>query len=292
MSIPSYRLIHPQANRCFVLKWEPFGLTTPWHYHPEIELIYFVKGKTTGVIGQGFREFSEGDLVILGADFPHVLQKHSQFAREHPSSKPFGLIVQFKENFLGEDFFSIPEFAAVNQLLKRSRRGIIFGKKVVAGLSDTLQRLPKMTDPKALITILDILVTLGNTKDYTYLTPKDYTYDHSYDEERMQHINQYIYEHFREQILISDIAKISNMTETSFCRYFKSRTLKTFTRFLNEVRISYACKLLNNSNCSITDACFESGYNSLSYFNRQFKSILKMSPLKYKEWKSRAILSA
>lgn len=291
MSIPSYRLIHPQANRCFVLKWEPFGLTTPWHYHPEVELIYFVKGKTTGVIGQGFREFSEGDLVILGADFPHVLQKHSQFAREHPSCKPFGLIVQFRENFLGEDFFSIPEFAAVNHLLKRSRRGIIFGKKVTARLSATLQQLPKMTDSKALITILDILVTLGNTKEYTYLTPKEYTYDHSYDEERMQHINQYIYEHFREQILISDVAKVSNMTETSFCRYFKSRTLKTFTRFLNEVRVSYACKLLNNSDCSITDACFESGYNSLSYFNRQFKSILKMSPLKYKEWKSRAILS-
>ena len=288
MSIPSYRLINPQANRCFVLKWEPFGLTTPWHYHPEVELIYFTRGKTTGVIGQGFQEFNEGDLVMLGADFPHVLQEHTQFAREHPSCKPFGLILQFTEGFLGNTFFNIPELLPVNHLLKRSKRGVLFGKRVAEKVSGTLSKMHRLNDSRTLITLLDVLITLSETRDYKYLTPKDYTYDHTFDEERMQRINQYVFEHFKDQISIGDIAKVSNMTETSFCRYFKTRTLKTFVRFLNEVRISYACKLLNNSNCSITDACFESGFNSLSYFNRQFKSIMKMPPLKYKNWKDAA----
>jgi AraC-like DNA-binding protein len=80
------------------------------------------------------------------------------------------------------------------------------------------------------------------------------------------------------------------MTDTSFCRYLKRRTLKTFTRFLNEVRIAYACRLLNNSNYSVTDACFESGFNSLSYFNRQYKSIMQMSPQQYQKWKKQAVL--
>ena len=88
---------------------------------------------------------------------------------------------------------------------------------------------------------------------------------------------------------MEEIASVSNMTVTSFCRYFKSRTLKTFTQFLNELRISYACKLLNKDNYSVMDSCFECGYNSLSYFNRQFKAIMKMSPMQYKTWKLKAI---
>jgi AraC-like DNA-binding protein len=105
----------------------------------------------------------------------------------------------------------------------------------------------------------------------------------------MQTINEYVYRNFKEPIRINDIATIANMTVTSFCRYFKSRTLKTFVRFLNEVRISYACRLLNNGNYTITDACFESGFNSLSYFNRQFKAIMKMAPRKYRNWKNEAL---
>jgi AraC-like DNA-binding protein len=104
----------------------------------------------------------------------------------------------------------------------------------------------------------------------------------------MQAVNRYVYQNFFEKISIKDIAAIASMTESSFCRYFKSRTLKSFTRFLNEVRIAYACKLLNNSNYSITDACFESGFMNLSYFNRQFKAIMKMAPKEYRAWKNGA----
>lgn len=224
MSIPSYRLINPQANRCYVFKWEPFGLTTPWHYHPELELIYFVKGKTTGVIGEGFV----------------------------------------------------------------AKRGIIFNKKTVRKVAPALSAMHKMNDIRKLVHLLDVLTTLSEQKNYEYLTPKDYSYEHTFDEERMLSINEYVYKHFKEPISITDIARVASMTETSFCRYFKNRTLKTFVRFLNEVRISYASRLLNNDNCSITDACFESGFNSLSYFNRQFKAIMRMSPLQYKKWKNYA----
>ncbi len=285
MSIPTYRLINPQANRCYVFKWEPFGLTTPWHYHPELELIYFIKGKTTGVIGEGFVEFNEGDLVLLGANFPHVLQEHVQFQRENPDCKPFGLIIQFTEAFLGQSFFDIPELLPVRQLINKAKRGIIFNKKTVDKVAPVLSKMHRMNDTRKLIVLLDVLATLSEQKAYDYLTPKDYSYEHTQDEVRLQSINEYVYKHFKEPISIAEIAEVVSMTETSFCRYFKNRTLKTFVRFLNEVRVSYASKLLNNDNYSITDACFESGFNSLSYFNRQFKSIMKMSPLQYKKWK-------
>ena len=289
MSIPSYRLINPQANRCFVFKWEPFGLTTPWHYHPELELIYFIDGKTSGIIGDGFEEFDEGDLVLLGADFPHVLQEHVDYKNMNNKKPPFGLIIQFVENFLGKEFITKPELEPIIKLFREAKRGLKFNPDVIDQVSDKLLNLHLLNDTRKLISLLDILTILSESKDYTYLTSNSYNYSFSYDEDRMKNINEYLYQHFKDPISMEEIASVSNMTVTSFCRYFKSRTLKTFTQFLNELRISYACKLLNKDNYSVMDSCFECGYNSLSYFNRQFKAIMKMSPMQYKTWKLKAI---
>lgn len=288
MSEPAYRLIHPQANRSFVFKWEPFDLTTRWHYHPEIELIYFIKGRTSGVIGEGFCQFEEGDLALLGPNFPHVLQEDKEYARQYPECRPFGLIIQFTEGFLGNDFLQKPELFAVSQLIKKARRGLSFHADTVRKLSSLLLTMHSMTETRKLLSLLEVLTTLSEADHYQYLTPKDYSFDHSHDEHRMHAVNRYVYEHFSEKISIRDIAMIANMTESSFCRYFKSRTLKSFTKFLNEVRISYACKLLNNETYSVTDACFESGFSNLSYFNRQFKSVMRMPPKNYKNWKRKA----
>ena len=289
MTEPAYRLINLQANRSFVFKWEPFDLTTRWHYHPEIELIYFIKGKTSGVIGDGFHQFEEGDLAILGANFPHVLQEDKEYARHHPDQPPFGLIIQFTEDFLGNEFLEKPEWFAVKQLLKKSHRGLAFSHLVVKKVAPLLLQMHQMSETRKLLSLLDVLITLSESEGHRYLTSKDYFYDHTQDEDRMRCVNQYVYQNFAEKISIKDIAAIANMTESSFCRYFKTRTLKSFTRFLNEVRISYACRLLNNNAYSITDVCFESGFTNLSYFNRQFKQVMKMSPQQYKIWKRGAI---
>ena len=288
MTEPAYRLINPQANRSFVFKWEPFDLNTRWHYHPEVELIYFIKGRTSGVIGEGFYQFEEGELALLGANFPHVLQEDKEFSRQYPGCEPFGLIIQFTEGFLGNDFLSKPELFPISQLLKRARRGIAFNNNTVDQVSSTLLNMHTMGETRKLLSLLDVLTTLSEAEDYRYLTSKDYFYDHTQDEDRMHSVNRYVYQHFSEKISIREISMIANMTESSFCRYFKTRTLKSFTRFLNEIRISYSCKLLNNESYSVTDACFESGFTNLSYFNRQFKSVMKMSPKAYKNWKKNA----
>jgi AraC-like DNA-binding protein len=285
MVAPSYRLINPQANRSFVFKWEEFNLTTRWHYHPEIELIYITEGKTNAVIGDGFQHFEEGDLVILGANFPHVLQENKAFAKDNPDCKPFGLVLQFTEDFLGADFMKKPEMQQVNTLLNKSKRGIHFKKEIVEKVKEPLLNMHQLSEPRKLISLLDILETLAESDAYDYMTHKNYGYDHTQDEDRMRCIHQYIYAHFTEKITVKDIAGVANMTETSFCRYFKTRTLKNFTRFVNEIRISYACKLLSNTNYTVTAVCFESGFNEVSYFTRQFKKIMKLSPQQYQKLK-------
>ncbi|TDB59539.1 AraC family transcriptional regulator [Arundinibacter roseus] len=284
MSTPSYRLINPQANRSFVFKWEPFDLTTRWHYHPELELIYFIEGKTNGVIGDGFCEFNAGDLVLLGSNFPHVLQPNPEFEKYNQQAKPLGLIIQFTEDFLGKDFLTKPEFKGISGLFARARRGLQFGGKTNAMVCQELRKMPQQSDPMKLLSLLLSLLRLSESSEFRYLTNQNYYFDYSRDEERMWKINQYVYTHFTEKISIADVAMVANMSETAFCRYFKTRTLKNFTRFLNEIRVAYACKLLQKADYSVTSACFESGFNSLSYFNRQFKQIMNIPPHKYRHW--------
>ena len=285
MTIPSYRLINPQANRSFVFKWEPFDLTTRWHYHPEVELIYFMTGKTNGVIGDGFQEFGEEELVLLGANFPHVLQRNEAYTEQFPEARPFGLIIQFIHEFLGSDFLASPEMASVRRLLEAAKRGIRFHPSLVMQVAPQLRQMNETSDARKLIVLLEVLLTLAESEAYDFLTPQDYYFDHSQDEDRMRRVNQFVYEHFRDKITIADVAAVANMTEPAFCRYFKSRTLKHFTRFLNEVRVAYACKQLQNPNYSVTDVAFQSGFNSLSYFNRQFKAVVHLSPQSYQKRK-------
>lgn len=285
MSTPSYRLINPQADSSFIFKWEPLDLKNRWHYHPELELIYFTEGKTNAVMGDGFFQFQEGDLVLLGANFPHVLKEDAEFSRLSPGCKPFGLVVQFTEEFLGHEFWMKPETESMIRMVRKAQRGLYFRKNIVRCISASLTDMHKLSPTRKLIALLDTLVTLSEMDDYEFMTPDNYFYDHTQDEDRMRNINQYIYEHFKEPISISEIAGVANMTESSFCRYFKIRTRKTFTQLLNETRVAYACRLLNNEKNSVTSACFESGFNSLSYFTRQFKTITRMSPQRYRNWK-------
>ncbi|MCU0354116.1 MAG: AraC family transcriptional regulator [Cytophagales bacterium] len=283
MLAPAYRLINPQANRSFVYKDGPFDLTTRWHYHPEVELIFFTEGRANGVIGDAFTEFEAGELVLLGANFPHVLQENAAFAEQWPDVRPAGAILQFTEDFLGRDFLQRPETSLVRQLLDAARRGLRFRATAVAQVAPDLQAMPGLSDTRRLLALLQVLVTLAETDEYDFLTPQDYHFDHSRDEDRMRRVNQFVYEHFRDRITIAEVAAVANMTEAAFCRYFKTRTLKHFTRFLNEVRVAYACKLLQKPDCTVTDAAFESGFNSLSYFNRQFKTTMRMSPQSYRK---------
>ena len=285
MTTPSYRLIQPPTYCSFVLKYEPFDLTTRWHYHPEIELIYFIEGRTSCVIGDTFKEFVAGDLVILGANFPHVLQESRMASPSDSEQTPFGLIIQFTENFLGEEFMQRPELQPVHQMLQRAHRGLQFDphNSMTCSAISVLRNMPQQPNTQRLLSLLNALTVLAESQAYHYLTHQDYQNDRSADEARMQQVYELVYNHFSEKISVDDAASIANMTPTSFCRYFKSRTLKTFTHFLNEVRVAYACKLLRDKNGTVTNACFSSGFGSMSYFNRRFKAVMQMTPQQYKQ---------
>jgi transcriptional regulator GlxA family with amidase domain len=135
-----------------------------------------------------------------------------------------------------------------------------------------------------LIKFLGILEELAVTQDCRILNAgKYYLQTQVEDNERINVIFNYVKDHFREQMTLEEIADLANMKVPSFCRYFKKITNKTFTQFVNEYRITHSLKLLSEQPLSITEICFESGFNNFSYFNKTFKEYIKKSPSQYRK---------
>ncbi|MFN5575520.1 MAG: AraC family transcriptional regulator [Bacteroidota bacterium] len=272
-------------NQSFLVKklQEPF-FDPNWHFHPHYQLFTVIKGTGTRFIGDDIRHFEEGDTVFLGPNMPHLWRSDRNYFEKESQLQTEGIVVYFKEDFLGNDFFEKPEMFDIKSFLKNSERGLdLTGTLGVEMVSD-LKELLGLTGFEGISKLLNILHKLSVTNDYQYISSSNYTNTHKISEtERMRIVHEYVLKHFKENINLSTVASLSNMTEAAFCRYFKSRTNKTFSDFVKEIRIGNACKILQDENKSISQTCYESGYNTVSNFNNQFKSLKGVSPLQYQK---------
>lgn len=272
-------------NQSFLVKRleEPF-FDPNWHFHPHYQLFTVIKGTGTRFIGDDIRHFEEGDTVFLGPNMPHLWRSDRPYFEKESQLQTEGIVVYFKEDFLGNDFFEKPEMFDIKSFLKNSERGLDLTGTLGAEMLIDLKKLLGLTGFEGISKLLNILHKLSVTGDYQYISSSNYTNTHKISEtERMRIVHEYVLKHFKENINLSTVASLSNMTEAAFCRYFKSRTNKTFSDFVKEIRIGNACKILQNEQKSISQICYESGYNTVSNFNNQFKSLKGVSPLQYQK---------
>jgi len=272
-------------NQSFLVKklHEPF-FDPNWHFHPHYQLFTVIKGTGTRFIGDDIRHFEEGDTVFLGPNMPHLWRSDRNYFEKESQLKTEGIVLYFKEDFLGNDFFEKPEMFDIKSFLKNSERGLDLTGKLGVEMVRDLNELLGLTGFEGISKLLNILHKLSVTNDYQYISSSNYTNTHKISEtERMRIVHEYVLKHFKENINLSTVASLSNMTEAAFCRYFKSRTNKTFSDFVKEIRIGNACKILQDENKSISQTCYESGYNTVSNFNNQFKSLKGVSPLQYQK---------
>ena len=272
-------------NQSFLVKklHEPF-FDPNWHFHPHYQLFTVIKGTGTRFIGDDIRHFEEGDTVFLGPNMPHLWRSDRNYFEKESQLQTEGIVVYFKEDFLGNDFFEKPEMFDIKSFLKNSERGLDLTGKLGVEMVRDLNELLGLTGFEGISKLLNILHKLSVTNDYQYISSSNYTNTHKISEtERMRIVHEYVLKHFKENINLSTVASLSNMTEAAFCRYFKSRTNKTFSDFVKEIRIGNACKILQDENKSISQTCYESGYNTVSNFNNQFKSLKGVSPLQYQK---------
>jgi len=280
-SHPSFEAIKPNIGSSFTsLKF----LTNEnikshvWHYHPEVELIYVCKGSGKRQIGSNISYFSDGDLVLIGSNLPHCGLTNENTNNEYE------MVIQFKPDFLGEAIWETPEMQRIVSLLEKSKAGIVFGDHIKKEIGEKILEMHESSSLDRLIRFLGILDELAFTQDFRILNAgKYYLQTQVEDNDRINVIFNYVKDHFREQMTLEEIADLANMKVPSFCRYFKKITNKTFTQFVNEYRITHSLKLLAEQPLSITEVCFESGFNNFSYFNKTFKEYVKKSPSQYRK---------
>jgi AraC-like DNA-binding protein len=215
---------------------------------------------------------------MIGSNLPHCGMTNEN------TKNDFEIVIQFRSDFLGEDIWKTPEMAKVANLLHSSKSGIVFGDATKKLLEKKIISMHNATSLKKLAKLLDILNELANTDDYQILNAgKYYLQTQVEDNDRINLIFNHVKNHFRETIALEEVSEIAHMTVPSFCRYFKKITNKTFTQFVNEYRIIHSQKLLAEQPMSVTEICFESGFNNFSYFNRTFKEYTGKSPSDYRK---------
>jgi len=280
-SHPAFEAVKPNIGSSFTsLKFQKNEniKSHVWHYHPEIELIFVCGGSGKRQIGSNISYFSDGDLVLMGTNLPHCGMTNEN------TNNDYEMVIQFKPDFLGEEIWNLPEMQKITILLEKAKAGIVFSEKIKKEIGLKIVEMHESSALDKLMKFLKILEDLASTNEYRILNAgKYYLQTQVEDNERINHIFNFVKDHFKEPITLEEISDLANMKVPSFCRYFKKITNKTFTQFVNEYRITHSLKLLAEQPLSITEVCFESGFNNFSYFNKTFKEYMGKSPSQYRK---------
>lgn len=267
----------------FVKEINVKNLSNPVHFHNEYEMVLITQSKGRRIVGDSMESFEEGDLVLIGPNLPHVMYNDKSYYEPDNEQAVKAIVTYFRMDWLTEEFLSSKEIPQLHELLEDINRGIrVYGdtQKQVVQLLDQLLLSAGLG---RIIHLLSILNLISTTKEYKCLSSIGYSNPHNQkDVQRISKIYNYIMANFTEELSLETAAKLANMTSSAFCKYFKARTQKTFTHFVNEVRIGHACKLLFDDQLSMTEICFQSGFNNLTNFNRNFKLYTKISPSEFK----------
>lgn len=262
-----FRLLHsPRLNDLFF-----------WHFHPEFELVFVEGGSATRHVGNHISTFEHSDLVLIGTNIPHLNFDYgltTDYTHEVLHIKP-----NFKETVL--DVY--PEMDALRKLLKLSQFGIAFGETTKAVLTPIIKEWYKMSPFEFFQSVLHVLNQLSNSTDFELLHKSPYLNPFKErNQNRLRKIHNFLEERYATKVRLDEIASKCGLGKEAFCRYFKKETGSTFITFLNQYRISHAKRMLM-SGASVSEACFSCGFESLSYFNRTFKTISKEKPSAFKK---------
>ncbi|MEO6914296.1 MAG: AraC family transcriptional regulator [Chitinophagaceae bacterium] len=255
----------------------------PWHFHPEYELVLITSSTGRRMVGDHIGYFDKDDLVFMGPKLPHVWMNDAEYATGEADKPADGIVVQFVESFLGDKFFSIPEMESFKKVLQLSNYGMVIKGKTRAKINVMMKKMLDLNGLKRLSALFSIFELLASTHEYELLASPGFVQNTQLQfSDRFSKVTEYIMRNFDSDITLPGAAAVSNMAVTTFCNFFKEHYRVTFVEYLNTVRTGYACKLLADQNKNVVEIAYESGYNNLANFNRQFKKFKHMTPTEYR----------
>ncbi len=278
---PAFEVIAPSFGSSFAFSKYVENANSKshvWHYHPEIELVYVNGGSGKRMIGSHVSYYTEGDLILIGSHLPHCGFTNEQTGNKNET------VIQMKPDFLGQDFFEMPEMTAIRKLFDEAKAGIAFGTETKKRIGNIIESMEKQSQFDRLMTMLTVLNALAASEEMKLLNAQGFSLEMQVqDNDRINRVFNYVKDNFQNTIPLEEVSALVYMTPPSFCRYFKKITHKTFTGFVNEYRLVHACKLLAEQPMSITEICYASGFNNFSHFNRAFQSFTGKSASQYRQ---------
>jgi len=280
---PELLKISNQSTSSFSIRQDMVpNINSRWHYHPEIELIYFHKGSGMQFVGDSIKRFERDSIVLIGANLPHYWKYDDEPVSSDESS--YSTVIHFFEDFWSTTFLNLPENKIIKHTLEKAGRGIQISAKNEPQIGQLIEQMAVAEGPARIIFLMEVLALIGSISNTMLLSSIGFTYNfEEADKHRINLIYDYSFAHFKDKILLENIAEIANLTPNSFCRYFKAKTRKTYLQFVSEIRVGHACKLLIEDEMSIKQICYESGFSNFSSFHSTFKSITGKTPLSYKQ---------
>lgn len=258
-----------------------FGNT--WHYHPELELHYNIKGEGVKFIGDNISNFAADEMVLLGENLPHTWRCKEEYFQNNPALNVEAMVIHFLPECLGKHLLTLPEAYLLPKLFEKAKSGVIIHGQTKVELAKLMEKSLQASNLERIIILLTILKTLAETDEYDLITSKNTFYQSNESETlRINKIYNYTLTNYKKDITLEEVASLSNLSITSFCRYFKLMTKKTYYDFLIEIRVSHACRFLIENKLPTEVICYNCGFNNVSNFYRHFKKVTGLTPLDYK----------
>lgn len=255
-----------------------------WHYHPELELHYVIKGEGVRFIGDNISNFSPDEMILVGENLPHTWRCKEEYFQNNPNLHVEAMVMHFLPDCLGKHLINLPEAYLLPKLFEKAKSGMVITGTTKDQLAALMKSALDASNLDRILILLSILKLLAETDEYAAVVNGKNTFYQSNESEtlRINKIYNYTLTNYKNDITLQEIASLSNLSVTSFCRYFKLMTKKTYYDFLIEIRVSHACRFLIENKLPTEMICFDCGFNNVSNFYRHFKKVSGMTPLDYK----------
>ncbi len=281
---PALEHLPREKGESFVVKYFDYSYyPTPWHYHPEYEIVLVTESTGKRFIGDHISDFRPGNLAFIGPNIPHTYRNDDRYYEETSALRATSIVIHFTEASLGNDFLALPEAGSVKKLFERSANGFDISGDTHRKVSKQLQDILSLSGLPRWLCLVNMLQEMAESTTMTPITKLQHVGHNEKESKRLYAVFDWIAANFENDIRLSEAAALAQMNENAFSRFFAMRTRKTFSGFVQELRLQKAAKLLMENDMTITQICYECGYNNVSNFNRQFLHQYHMNPMKYKK---------